>query len=409
MRNYRLYAGGQLASNTGTWMQRTAQDWLVVELTHGSGTALGTTMALQFLPMLLFGLWGGVIADRFPKRRILMVTRASMGVVSLILGLLVLTGGAHLWHIYALAFGLGLITTVDNPSRQSFVVEIVGREHVPNAVALNSATFNTGRVLGPAVAGLLIGFVGMSPVLLLSAATYVGMLAGLGMMRERQLYAAEPVRKGRGRVREGLRYVRGSPVLLLPIIIGGVLGTFAFNFQLMIALMAKHTFGRGASEFGLLSSALAVGALVGALLAARRRQASQRAVVGAAVAFGVLAVVSGLMPTYIAFMLLLIPVGICTQMFGTSANAFLQLRSAPAVRGRVMALYVMVFLGGKPLGAPLMGWVGETLGARFTLIIGGLLSMTVAVVVAAVLARAQGLSVRPHALPRPHVDVVRPL
>lgn len=386
-------------------MQRIAQDWLVVQLTAASGVAVGTTVALQFLPMLLFGLWGGVIADRLPKRQILMVTRTGMGAVSLALGLLAFTGVVQVWHVYALAFALGLITAVDNPTRQSFVVEVVGRDDLPNAVGLNSATFNLARVIGPALAGFLIHLTDLSVVLFLSALTYAGMLVALARMRRSELEPGEPARPGRGQLREGLAYVRARPQLLLPIVVAGVLGTFGFNFQMMLALMSKETFGAGAGHFGLLSTAVAVGSLAGALVAAKRKVPRHRIIVGAAMAFGVLEVVCGLMPSYAALMVMLVPTGMAALTMSTSVNAYLQLGTSPEIRGRVMALYIIVFLGGKPVATPLLGWVGDALGARYTFVLAGAICFVATVVAVAVYAYRQHLVIRPRVRPRPHLDV----
>ncbi|MCW2902482.1 MAG: major facilitator superfamily 1 [Streptosporangiaceae bacterium] len=380
-RNYRLFAAGQVVSNTGTWMQRVAQDWLVLDLTHGSGTALGITTGLQFLPLLLFGLWGGVVADRYPKRRVLMITQVSMGVLALILGLLSVTGQAQVWHVYVLAFGLGLATVVDNPTRQTFVVEMVGKADLPNAIALNSATFNGARVLGPAVAGVAVALVGTGPVFLLNAASFGAVLFGLKAMRERDLYAVEPLPRAKGQLREGLRYVRGRPDLMMVLVLVGFVATFGMNFQMTTALVARKVFHSGASSFGLASTMLAVGALAGALLAARRVGPSRRLLLSAAGLFGILEVVTGLMPTYWSFLLLLVPTGVALMTFTTCANATMQLSVAPAMRGRVMGLYMFVFLGTNPLGAPVVGWMAEQFGPRLSIVIGGLVATVTAALV----------------------------
>ncbi|SFQ31747.1 Predicted arabinose efflux permease, MFS family [Actinomadura madurae] len=390
--NFRLYAAGQVVSNTGTWMQRVAQDWLVLELAHGSGTALGITTGLQFLPMLLFGLWGGVIADRYPKRRVLMMTQVSMGVLALILGVLVVTGAAQVWHVYLLAFGLGVATVVDNPSRQAFVVEMVGRRDLPNAIALNSATFNGARLLGPAVAGVLIALIGTGPVFLVNAASFGAVLFGLYAMRTEDLHHAEPVKRAKGQLREGLRYVRGRRDLMLVLILVGFLATFGMNFTTTVALVAKEVFHTDASAFGLASSMLAVGALSGALLAARRvARPRLRLLVAMGLAFGTLEVLTGLMPTYWSFLALLVPTGIAMMTITTAANATVQLGVAPEMRGRVMALYMLVFLGTNPVGAPAIGWLAEHYGARTGLVLGGLVSVLAALAVGALaLRRAPG-------------------
>ncbi|MEW2356302.1 MFS transporter [Spirillospora sp. NPDC029432] len=388
-RNYRLFVSGQVVSNTGTWMQRVAQDWLVLELAHGSGVALGVTTGLQFLPLLLFGLWGGVIADRYPKRRVLMITQVSMGLLALVLGLLAITGTAQVWHVYVLAFGLGMATVVDNPTRQSFVVEMVGQRDLPNAIALNSATFNGARLLGPAVAGLLIAVLGTGPVFLLNAASFGAVLLGLYAMRESDLHASAPVKRAKGQLREGLRYVRGRRDLMLVLVLVGFVATFGMNFQMTTALVAREVFHSDASSFGLASSMLALGALSGALLAARRATRPRlRVLVGAAAMFAVLEIATGLMPSYWSFLVLLVPTGIMMMTFTTAANATMQLSVAPEMRGRVMGLYMFVFLGTNPFGAPLVGWMAEHFGPRMSIVLGGMIALVAALAVGALAAPA---------------------
>ncbi|POM26890.1 enterobactin exporter EntS [Actinomadura rubteroloni] len=381
--NYRRYATGTVVSNTGTWMQRVAQDWLVLELAGKSGgTALGITTAMQFLPLLLFGLWGGVLADRYPKRRLLMLTQIAMGLLALVLGVLALTGTAQVWHVYVLAFGLGLATVVDNPVRQAFVVEMVGREDVPNAIALNSASFNGARLLGPAIAGVLIAAFGTGPVFLVNAASFAAVLVGLARMRTDELHVADIVPRAKGQLIEGLRYVKGRRDLLMTLVLIGLVATFGMNFQITIALVARQVFHTGASSFGLASSMLAVGALTGALLAARRTaRPRQRVLLGAAVLFGVLEALTGLMPSYWSFLVLLVPTGIALMTFVTSANARMQLGVDPAMRGRVMGLYMFVFLGTNPLGAPAVGWMAENFGPRSTLVACGGIALGAALAV----------------------------
>jgi MFS family permease len=384
-RNYRLFAAGAIVSNTGTWMQRVAQDWLILGLSHNSGTALGITTGLQFLPMLLFGLWGGVVADRYPKRRVLMITQISMGLLALVLGLLAITGKAQLWHVYVLAFGLGLATVVDNPTRQTFVVEMVGKADLPNAIALNSASFNAARVLGPAVAGLLIAAIGTGPVFLVNAASFVAVLIGLGMMRERDLSPAEIVPRAKGQLREGLRYVRGRKDLIVVLVLVGFVATWGMNFQITTALVAKQVFHSGASSFGLASAMLAIGALTGALIAARRMRPGFPLLISAATAFGALEMATGMMPTYTTFLILLVPTGITMMTFVTAANAAMQQNLLPEMRGRVMGLYMLVFLGTNPIGAPLIGWLAESVGPRATMVVGGVVAALTPPVVAAVM------------------------
>ncbi|GAB3683578.1 MFS transporter [Actinocorallia lasiicapitis] len=377
-RNYRLYMSGQIVSNTGTWMQRIAQDWLVLQLTHGSGTALGVTTGLQFLPLLLFGLWGGVIADRFPRRRLLLYTQFAMGAPALVLGVLALTGHAQVWHVYVLAFVLGLATAFDNPARQTFVVELVGRKDLPNAIALNSATFNGARIWGPAVAGVLIALIGTGPVFLLNAASFGAVIVGLALMREDELLVREPVPRAKGQLREGLRYVRGRRDLVLLLVTIALVAGFAMNFQITAALMATEVFGKGASQFGLASTVLAVGACAGALLAARRIRPDRRLLYGAAFGFGLFEVLAGLMPTWPLFLALLAPAGLAMMTFTTAANATMQLGVSGEMRGRVMGLYMLVFLGTNPIASPMVGWIAENLGPRLALAGGGLVAMATA-------------------------------
>jgi MFS family permease len=387
-RNYRLFASGQSVSNVGTWMQRVGQDWLVLQLTHGSGVALGITTALQFLPLLLFGLWGGVLADRYRKRRVLLVTQSAMGAQALVLGLLAVTGTAQVWHVYVIAFCLGMASAVDIPTRQSFAIEMVGRADLPNAIALNGGIFNLARVVGPAVAGLLIAAVGgTGPVFFLNAASFAAVLTGLALMRDGELHLAEPVPRAKGQLRAGLRYVRERGELILVLALVGFVGAFGMNFQVSTALIATNVFHTGAEGFGLGSTLLAVGAFCGALLAARRRRPTRRLVLGAALVFGVFEVVAGFMPTFVAFLVLLVPTGMALLTFTTAANALMQLRVAAEMRGRVMGLYMLVFAGTAPLGAPIIGWLADAFGARASLLVGGTVSAVAAVV-------AMGLQVR---------------
>jgi MFS family permease len=387
-------------------MQRVAQDWLVLNLSHNSGTAIGITTGLQFAPVLVFGLYGGVVADRFAKRRTLVMTQIAMMALALVLGLLDLTGSVRLWHVYLLAALLGVASAIDTPVRQAFVTELVGKELLTNAVGLNSATFNTARVLGPAVAGLLIASVGTSWVFLINAGSFLGVLAGLLAMRENELHASTPVAREPGQVREGLRYVRGRPDLIAVIVLVGVVGTLGFNFQITSALLVKNTFHHGAESYGLISAVYASGSLLGALAAARRGRPNRRMVFLAAAGYGVLEVAAGLMPTYWSFFALLVPFGFFTLTFSTAANTTVQLGSSDRMRGRVMALYLMVFLGGTPIGAPFIGWIAQVAGPRWSLILGGVASATAAVAAAAYLARREQLRVQPHLLRRrPHLHV----
>jgi len=410
IRNYRRYAAGALVSNTGTWMQRVGQDWLVLQLSSGDGTALGITTGLQFLPMLLLSPYAGLVADRFPKHRVLLATQLSMAVPAALLGLLAVTGAAQTWHVYLLALLFGVGTAFDAPARQSFVVEMVGPDDLPNAVGLNSASFNLGRVVGPAVAGGLIALLGSDAeatgwVILLNAASYLAVVVSLRALDLDRLQPATPARRGPGAIRDGLRYVRRRPDLMMVLTIVFFVGTFGLNFQLTTALMATEVFDKGAGAYGLLGSVMALGSLAGALFAARRARPRGRLVVGAAVVFSLAEIVAGVLPSYLTFALWLPLVGISALTVITAANATLQLAVAPEMRGRVAALYMMIFMGGTPLGAPIVGWVGETFGARWTLVGGGGLALVGTVVATVVFARRSGLVIRAHFGRHPRLDV----
>jgi MFS family permease len=378
-------------------MQRVAQDWLVLELTHDSGTALGITTGLQFLPLLLFSLWGGVIADRYSKRGILMVTQTAMGVLALLLGVLALTGSVRIWQVYLLAFALGLVTVVDNPTRQAFAVEMVGADGMANAIALNSAVFNLARIAGPAVAGFVIGLVGTPAAFLLNAASYGAVLIGLKLMRPAELHAVQRAPRGRGQLREALSYVRARPGLWMPLILIFFVSTFGMNFQVTTALMSRTVFHTGASAFGFASAVLALGALGGALVAARRSRPTLRLLLATSFAFSIFEIITGMVPSYLAFLVALVPTGMAMLMFTTAANSSTQLNTAPEMRGRVMGLYMLVFLGGTPIGSPLVGWVAEVAGARLSIIAGGVISMLATVVITYVLARNGRIQVRSYA------------
>lgn len=378
--NYRLYATGGLVSNVGTWMQRVAQDWLILQLTAGSGIALGITTGLQFLPMLLISPYAGVVADRMSKRRLLQITQLSMASTSLVLGILAVTGVAQPWHVYVLALIFGIGAAFDAPARQSFVPEMVSRDDLSNAVGLNSASFNLGRIVGPAVAGLLIAALGSGAratgwVFLINAASYGAVIYALRRMDERELTSPEAPANRSRMIRAGVGYVRRRPDVMLVMTVVFFTATFGLNFQLTSALMATEVFGKGAGEYGILGSTMAIGSLAGALLAARRSQVDSRWVVGAALAFGVAEIISGIMPSYWSFTLWTPVLGLCALTMMTAANTTVQLAVAPEFRGRVMALYLMVFMGGTPAGAPIIGWVGESFGARWTLLFGGLLTI----------------------------------
>jgi len=376
-------------SNIGTWMQRVAQDWLVLTIPGNGGAALGITTGLQFLPILLLSPYAGVIADRFPKRRLLQVTQATMALASLVLGVIAVLGVAETWHVYVIAFAFGIGAAFDGPARQAFVSEMVGPDDVTNAVGLNSAAFNTARIVGPALAGVLIGLLGGGMeatgwVILLNAVSYLAVIWQLQRMDTGALKSPVPAARRPGMLLEGVRYLRGQPKMLMILVLVFFAGTFGMNFQMTSALMATEVYGKGASEFGLLGSALAVGSLTGALLAAGRPRVRVRLLFAAAAGFGVAEIVAGSLPSYLSFALFCPLIGFATITLLNSANATLQIETDPDFRGRVMAIYMTIVMGGTPLGAPVIGWIGETYGARWTLIVGGALVL-VGVVLALVM------------------------
>ena len=407
--NFRLFASANLVSLTGTWMQRIGQDWLVLQLSGDSGVALGITTALQFAPTLLFSFYGGVLADRYDKRRVLVGTQAVMGALALGLGLLVVTDAIALWHVYVLAAALGVASSLDMPVRQSFVSEMVGPDRLANAVSLNSTVFNGARLVGPALAGSLIGLAGgdTAPAFLVNAASFVVTIGALLAMRAGELRRSPPANRARGQLREALAYTRGHPDLMLAMGLAFVAGTFGFNTQITIALMAREEFGLGATAFGFLSTCYAVGSLSGALLSTRRStRPLQRFLVIASGVFGLLLVVAGLMPTQTSFAVLLVPTGASALVFSVACNSFVQLGVDPQMRGRILALYFMCFMGGTPVGAPLIGWVSEHWGARWGFTAGGLACVVAAVVAGALLARGRRVRLEMHlAPPSAHLHV----
>jgi MFS family permease len=399
VRNYRLYWTGGVISNTGTWMQRVAQDWLVLQLTH-SGTALGITTGLQFLPFLLVTPFGGLVADRFSKRRVLVITQIALAATAAVLGVLAVTGVVTQYHVFALAFIFGVATAFDTPTRQSFVVEMVGPDILPNAVGLNAASFNVGRIFGPALAGLLIAALGSGVratgwVILLNALSYIAVLGSLRAMRSSELSPAPLApRRTKGALREAGRYVLDRPELVFVFVVAFAAGTFGMNFQITNALMATRVFDRGAGEYGILGSAMAVGSLIGALLAARRGATRRLILVLSAVSFAVAEIAAGLMPAYWAYAVWLPVVGLCSLTMLNSLQTYVQLAVAPELRGRVMALYMMVLMGGTPAGAPVIGWVGETFGPRWTLIVGGTITLAAVLVATRWLMRTEDVHLR---------------
>jgi len=405
VRNYRIYASGSVVSNVGTWMGRVGQDWLVLtQLTNHSASALGIVTGLQFLPFILLAPFTGMVADRFSKRHVLFATQSFLGLSALVLAALTLTGHVQLWQVYVIAFLQGVATALDNPARQSFVSEMVPTDSLSNAVALNGASFNLGRLVGPGVAGLVIAAFGTGWALAVNGLSFAFVLASLVAMRGRDLTPA-PRAVGKGQIRQGIAYVRSRPDIMLVMGLVFVLGTFGMNFQITTALMATTEFHRGPTEYGLLGSIMAVGSLGGALLAARRKVPRLRVLMLALTGFTVSAGLGALAPTYVLFAVTLVPMGLAALTAMTTANAMVQLSVDPQMRGRVMALYMAVFMGGTPLGAPIVGWVGEAFGARWTIGLGALAVGLSVVVVALLLARRDNVQVSYASHRRPRFSI----
>src|SRR5207248_8381671 len=383
-------------------MQTTAQSWLVLDLTGRAtaGSALGLMVALQFLPMLLFGVWGGVIADRLDKRRTLIWTQSAAAVLAVALFLIVLTGVTQLWMIYVLAFLLGCVTVFDNPARQAVVIEMVGPDDVANAVGLNSAVFNGARLMGPALAGVLIHAIGISPPILLNAISFIPVISALAAMRTTELSRMTPVPRSKGQVREGLRYVWRTPVLRSTVLLVTVVATFGFNQIIVLPLLARYVFGGGPGLYGAMFAALAAGGFIGGLAAAARARPSRAMLIGSGVGFSVLAMLVSIAPNAWLAMVGLVPMGVFSMTFIATANSTLQLTARHEMRGRVMALYALVFLGSTPIGGPIIGWISQQWGARAGLFVGGALSL-VAAAAAAWSVRRQRLRSSPDVVPLP--------
>ncbi|HLM30639.1 MAG TPA: MFS transporter [Solirubrobacterales bacterium] len=378
--NYRRYFAGQIVSLSGNWMQMVAEMWLVLELT-GSGVAVGVTSALQFLPILLFGAWGGVIADRWSKRRLLIATQATMALPALALWGLTASGAVEPWMVFGLVFARGAVNAIDNPTRQSFVIEMVGADRVVNAVGLNSVLVHSARIFGPAGAGLLIATVGVAPCFLLNAATFAAMIVALRGMDPARLSepsAGDSDREAAG-VGAAVRYLRGEPRLLIPLLMMALVGTLAFNFQVLLPLLGSFTFDGGAAAYTALAVAMAIGSVTGALATGARGRVSERLIVGAALAFGACALLAAAAPSLPLAMLALAPLGFTSVTFAATINSTLQLGARPDMRGRVMALYSVVFLGSTPIGGPIVGWLAEVAGPRAGLVVAGCAAIAAAI------------------------------
>lgn len=396
--NYRLWASGAVVSNVGTWMQRTAQDWLVlVHLTQHNATAVGIVMALQFGPQLVLLPLTGLAADRLDRRRILFTTQALMGMLALGLGLLTLGGVVQLWHVYAFALMQGCVAAFDAPARQTFVSELVSEVDLSNAVALNSTSFNAARMVGPAVAGLMISGVGIGWVFLLNAASFLAVLCSLFCLRIADLQPRKPVSPTHGGIAEGFRYVWGRPDLRAALTMLLLVGTFGLNFPIFISTMSITAFHGGAGQYGLLSSAMAIGSVSGALLAARRSRPRMSLLLAGAALFGLGCGIAAVMPDQILFAMVLVFVGLAAQTLTTSTNSLVQLSTDPALRGRVIAILLAVVLGSTPVGAPIVGWIADTFGPRWAMAVASASGLAAALVALHYFRKHRGLRFYRHA------------
>ncbi|MEY2532572.1 MAG: hypothetical protein QOF29_482 [bacterium] len=385
--NYRRYFVGQVISLSGNWMQTVAEVWLILRLT-GSGTMVGLAAALQFLPVLLAGAWGGLLADRIPKRRLLMITQALMAIPAFTLWALTASGSVETWMVLALIFTRGAVNAVDNPARQSFVVEMVGPERLVNAVSLNSVLVHTARIVGPATAGAIIAFAGVAPCFLINTLSFVAMLVALRGMEPAQLRPAPRASHEPGQLRAALRHVLATPSLRIPLAMMAVVGTLSFNFQVLLPLLAKFTWDGNASAYAALTGAMGVGSVAGALASGARGRVSPRLLTVASVGFGALMLLAAAAPTFPLQLAALVPLGAMSVTFAAGVNSSLQLAVTPEMRGRVMALYSVVFLGSTPIGGPITGWLSETAGPRTALVLGGVAALVAGLVARRAFARA---------------------
>jgi MFS family permease len=379
VRNYRLYYIGQVISTSGTFMQSVAQAWLVLKISN-SGTALGIVSALQYIPILFFGAVGGVVADRYPKRTILFITQSAAGILALILGILVAKEQVSLWMVYILAFSLGWVTVFDNPARQAFVIEMVGEDKLRNAVTLYSTLVNLSRVIGPALAGILIASIGIAPCFILNGLSYGAVVIMLARMRPEELRITIPLSGSRGKLREGVKYILSMPILRDTLIMMALVGTFTFEFQVSLPLLAQETFNGNAASYAYLYGALGIGAVVGGLAIASQRKNTPSLLTTAGFLFGVCVLTASLMPTLFLSGVMLVFSGVCSIYFTSLGNSILQLSSSPQMRGRVMSFWSIAFLGSTTIGAPVVGWFAQTAGARWGLAIGGFAALAAGVV-----------------------------
>jgi MFS family permease len=387
--NYRRYFAGQIVSVSGNWMQMVAEMWLILKLT-GSGVSVGLTVGLQFVPILLFGAWGGLIADRLPKRRVLMVTQALMALPALTLWGLTVWGSVAPWMVYACVLARGSVNAVDNPTRQSFVMELVGPERIVNAVSLNSVIVQSARIIGPATAGAVIALTGVGTCFAFNALSFGAMLVALAGMDPAALRVAPPAERARRELRAALRHVRGAPALWIPLAMMALVGTLSFNFQVLMPLLASKTWHGTAVTYALLTAAMAAGSVAGALASGARGRVSPRLLVVAATGFGVLELAAAIAPSLPLQIAALVPLGAVSVTFSAGVNSSIQLAAAPAMRGRVMALYSVVFLGSTPIGAPLVGWLAQVAGPRAGMALGAAAALTAAALASGAYERVGG-------------------
>jgi MFS family permease len=385
-RNYRLYFFGQLVSVMGTWMQTVAQSFLVLDLTH-SGTQLGLTVAARFLPILLFGPAGGLFADRQDKRRVLLVTQTLSGLLAGAFAILTGTHVIEMWMVYLLALALGGVNVFDNPARQSFITEMVPPENLPNAVTLNSVAMNIARVFGAAIGGILAAVIGLALCFGCNAISFAAVLLSLVAMRKADLYPAKPVSRQRGQIREGFRYVRTTPQLLIPLLMIALIGTLAWEFQVTLPLMASNVFHGGAAAYGVMTSVMGAGAVVGGLISAARGRPRARSLCLAAIGWGIAILAAAFAPSMTLELVAMVFVGYGSITFNSYAKTALQLASRPAMRGRVMALWYLAWQGSTPVGGSLVGWIAQELGARWSLVVGGLPTLLCGLLVFPLMAR----------------------
>ncbi|MBN1316984.1 MAG: MFS transporter [Anaerolineales bacterium] len=388
VRNYRLYYIGQIISTSGTFMQSVAQAWLVLKLTN-SGTALGLATALQYLPILILGPYGGVIADRTIKRKLLYFTQSASGILALILGVLVATGLVRLWMVYILSFCLGMVTVFDNPTRQSFYVEMVGPDNLRNAVTLYSTLINLARIIGPAIAGALIAAVGLAPCFIINGVSYVAVVIMLSMMHPNELQVTPPAPRTKGQIKEGFKYVFSKPVIGSTLLMMAIIGTLTFEFQVSLPLIAQFTFNGDASSYAFLTSSMGFGAAIGGIFIASRKGITPDKLIIAALFFGLAILAASFMPSLLLTGLALVLVGLCSINFSSLGNTILQLESSPQMRGRVMSFWSVAFLGSTTIGGPIVGWFAEVAGARWGLALGGMAAVVAAGVAAVTLRKVQ--------------------